>query len=1215
MKFSPQILSIAMQEKLKQVLSQEDTVLFIGSGISLWSGLPSWPRLIENLATFVEESGSNADLIRAEARRGDLLQAASYGFYKLTKSQIGEFIRKSCLYGKAKPHAIHQKIVTLGPRCFITTNYDNLIEESLRIWQSDRFFRPPVTNRHLTETAEIVHARAIDFVFKPHGDAADSDSIILTREQYRQLLPGGERHAALESVKMLLASRPVVYIGFGLRDPDFIYVRDLLSNTYKGGVRDHYAILADVSDAEIDYWRINYGIHIAGYSTTECADNSKDHSELLTLLDKLLAETPSLLIERPLATPSTTCAPDIILALARHAGRVTRTPKEEPEFPIRVHFEERGNQNGGHYYSPNKFNYWTIERFLDSGPARALLIGLPGAGKSYSFKRAAARLAETLHQACLSDTFDETAITIPLFVDLKLYRGDLHNLVEQTLPSGLLLDELVLRFKVKIFLDSFNEMPREYWESGSYEADFSHFNSNVGNASIIIGSRTNDGLTKMEFPSYSLDQIDEGFVKSELERLKINVGGRFEQEILSLLQKPFYFHLVTAQAVPLPKEPHPRDFYQTLFRDLTDSFEKRFGVHFNLMHALSIAAYEAINRGEEAQPLATVLQALKTQLQEDGVTAAEATDVANWLVSKSILIPYTGARAAFFHQSATEFLAACELARRYQATPQILNEKLTLTRWDQALFLTLSLLPQSASAAFLQSVIDTDFSLALNASKYLETERDEVIAKLLSEIPDRIQRRTGFDHEIEWLVESVLPISEAHEPQLRALMKCGNIIGGAAVIRLAKLKGAAIKDELLQLLFDSRNDYNYCCNGIAEALAPFATIEDIRKVAELADSIQHEVTPDSDDDVAHGFTSGAARFLAGLDISAIGKAFLPKDDSIQISEIRSRILCGILWKNHSSSALDLAGLLLLQGVKKAATAIFFVANFSDPDSKLSWDSFTRNHVQALLSQISSKDNESWAVSALACLCNARPDMADFVREFANKETGIKKAALLYCADPGALGPVFDALGKLAEMSAEERSQELTGILSQIELDWVGHEALLGRLLRLRDTELAVALIEAAHYGEKIGELDIGPIEWWLQWLMDENSVDQWFFMDRLSSLLAKHTNDQTHDAFVREFNNPTSKFRRVLSNIFLNRRDLSTDAFTEDAISFLMADLNHGEGFSDHQGHLLGNIATEQFVTERLLPLLSGAQPPLLENLRSVLKQAGSRHGRRYIAG
>src|SRR5688572_29785715 len=110
-------------EKLKQVLTQEDTVLFIGSGISMWSGIPSWPGMIEELAQFVESAGANAELVRAEARKGDLLQAASYGFDKLTKQQIGEFIRAACRYGVARPHEIHRKVVLLGPRCFITTNY------------------------------------------------------------------------------------------------------------------------------------------------------------------------------------------------------------------------------------------------------------------------------------------------------------------------------------------------------------------------------------------------------------------------------------------------------------------------------------------------------------------------------------------------------------------------------------------------------------------------------------------------------------------------------------------------------------------------------------------------------------------------------------------------------------------------------------------------------------------------------------------------------------------------------------------------------------------------------------------------------------------------------------------------------------------------------------------------------------------------------------
>jgi hypothetical protein len=182
--------------RLKALLQYPDTVMFIGSGISGWSGLPTWPQAIELLAKRLDEDGMGGDLVRAEASRGDLLQAASYGFDKLTKHQVGEFIRSLCRYGTAKPSEIHHRIVEFGARCYITTNYDNLIEESIRTWQPNRSMRPPITNRQLTEMAEIVHARATDFIFKPHGDASDSESIILTREQYRQLLPSGERHAA-----------------------------------------------------------------------------------------------------------------------------------------------------------------------------------------------------------------------------------------------------------------------------------------------------------------------------------------------------------------------------------------------------------------------------------------------------------------------------------------------------------------------------------------------------------------------------------------------------------------------------------------------------------------------------------------------------------------------------------------------------------------------------------------------------------------------------------------------------------------------------------------------------------------------------------------------------------------------------------------------------------------------------------------------------------
>lgn len=1203
-------------EKLKQVLAQEDTVLFIGSGISLWSGLPSWSGVIEELAKFVELAGAKPDLIRAEAERGDLLQAASYGFDKLTKQQIGDFIRATCRYGVAKPHEIHRKIVSLGTRCFVTTNYDNLLEEALRKWQPDRFFRPPVTNRHLTETAEIVHARAIDFVFKPHGDAADSDSIILTREQYRQLLPQGERQNALESLKMLLASRPVVYLGFGLRDPDFIYVRDLLANTYKGGTRDHYAIMADVAEAECDYWRRNYGIHLINYPTTTLPDGKKDHAALLKLLDSFL-EPPPVLPSLGLNGPATAaCTPDLVLSLARHAARIARTPKVTPEFSIRVHAESANQRRNGHYHQPDKFDHYPIDKFLDEGPDRALLVGLPGAGKTYAVRQAAARLAEKLHEVCLSEPFDESSVVIPIFVDLKLYRGDLAALVSHTLPPSLSFAQITQRFRSKLFLDSFNEMPREYWESGSYEGDFAKFTESVGRSSVIIGSRTNDGLGKLGFPAYCLDQIDDAAMASELTRMGIDIGGRFDREVRWMLQKPFYFQLVTSGAVTLPKEAHPRDFYQSLFVNLDRAFMTRFGKSFEIEHALSITAYDAINRGEEAYPLSDLLRVLKTNTEAAGLADIDARDIANWLVSISILIPHIGGRIAFVHQSVTEYLAAKELARRYQATPQILKEKLTLTRWDQALFLALSLLPPSQAEAFFDDVASADLALALSAVKYLEVGRDIIVSKLLTLIPKRTEGLGPFESRIEWLVESSLPLSDVHEAQLRDLMRLGNTIGGAAVKRLIAIKGPGIKDELLRGFVEARSDYNYCCNGIASALKPFAAPEDVKKVVELADSISGEVTPDSDDDTAHGFTSGAAAFLEDIDISVLKQGIFPHDESAPIPEIYARILCQILWHKRSTAALELAGDLLLRGINKAATAISFIAGHGKTKHELSWTSFSLEHLNRLIAIADDPEDKSWALKALKCLCSGRPDLAEVVKARAATRTGIAKSSLLYCTAAVEGAPIFEGLRELVGMSPEQRMQEPTHLLAQIEINWAGNETLFVQLLKLRESHLALAVINQVYEQNcALGQLEIGSIDWWLDWFISEADPSRRYWLqDRLSRLFASHLSVETRHAFVIEFNKAGSKYRGVLADsILLKQNELTTDDFSVDAVSFLLADIDRTEMIDSWQGHLLGQTATETFVTERLLPLMPTAKDLFLTNLQKVLQQAGSRHGRRYL--
>ena len=300
---------------------------------------------------------------------------------------------------------------------------------------------------------------------------------------------------------------------------------------------------------------------------------------------------------------------------------------------------------------------------------------------------------------------------------------------------------------------------------------------------------------------------------------------------------------------------------------------------------------------------------------------------------------------------------------------------------------------------------------------------------------------------------------------------------------------------------------------------------------------------------------------------------------------------------------------------EAATSIYFISNFAPPDIELSWGSFTSVHVRHLMSVLGAED--SWALRALRRLCAARPEFSEAVRHEASKKSCIEKAALVHCVSPTDFAPVFQALAELVEMSGEQRQEQPLQLLYQLECDWTGQEELFVQLLRLRDVWVAKALLGHSLPAllPGLGNLNIGPIFWWLEWMMEvDSSGVNWWFLEGLGGLFGRHLNREVRNEFVFEFNKSNSMFRRLLLRFVLPYfPDITTEMFNEDAISFLLADLSYEGSATSFRGHLLGSTVTEEFVTERLVPLLGNTKQPLLGNLHTVLRQAGSRHSRRYF--
>jgi hypothetical protein len=77
--------------------------------------------------------------------------------------------------------------------------------------------------------------------------------------------------------------------------------------------------------------------------------------------------------------------------------------------------------------------------------------------------------------------------------------------------------------------------------------------------------------------------------------------------------------------------------------------------------------------------------------------------------------------------------------------------------------------------------------------------------------------------------------------------------------------------------------------------------------------------------------------------------------------------------------------------------------------------------------------------------------------------------------------------------------------------------------------------------------------------------------------------------------------------------NINIDAFSYDAINYLLDDLSNKNAVSSFHGHIIGRIASETFIDETLLPLLHSSDSILRENVNEILIQAGSRLGRRYL--
>ncbi|MFT4469390.1 SIR2 family protein [Arthrobacter sulfonylureivorans] len=201
-------------KRLAHMARKGRLVPFMGSGVSISSGAPSWDGLLDELA---QRIGLSPDLAAGFRKlspldRANILQSqheSSRGSDDSSES-FGSLVARS--FSMEKYGLAPTLLANLPSEGAITLNYDSLFERASTDAGRNRAVIPHESMSPHIDTGSR-------WLLKLHGSVSQPDSIVLTRDDY--LGYNANREALSALVKAHLMTHHLLFVGFGLKDDHF----------------------------------------------------------------------------------------------------------------------------------------------------------------------------------------------------------------------------------------------------------------------------------------------------------------------------------------------------------------------------------------------------------------------------------------------------------------------------------------------------------------------------------------------------------------------------------------------------------------------------------------------------------------------------------------------------------------------------------------------------------------------------------------------------------------------------------------------------------------------------------------------------------------------------------------------------------------------------------------------------------------------------------
>jgi hypothetical protein len=198
---------VSSLEELAEAIRRRRVILFVGAGVSMSVGLPSWQMLIQHMT---EEMGLGQGSVEDQGYTYEMLAE----YYRLKQGSIGP-LRSwmdrewSVCRDKVRDSELHRIIVSLDFPIIYTTNYDRNLETAYEIYE-----KPFIKVANAKDLARI--GGGITEIVKYHGDFDDDESLVLAETDYFNRLSFDSPLDVKFRADAL--GRTVLFIGYSMSD-------------------------------------------------------------------------------------------------------------------------------------------------------------------------------------------------------------------------------------------------------------------------------------------------------------------------------------------------------------------------------------------------------------------------------------------------------------------------------------------------------------------------------------------------------------------------------------------------------------------------------------------------------------------------------------------------------------------------------------------------------------------------------------------------------------------------------------------------------------------------------------------------------------------------------------------------------------------------------------------------------------------------------------